>query len=194
LDISAQLAADLAVLSQALDEDVDLETTVRDFSAAARLAVSSYLGMTVTVITGGHEFSADVPEHAAAEHEVATSLLIPLANLTDSDSGSSLVLYAATPGAFVDLAADLTYALQVGPDVLALDTHLKQSLGQPGVNGFTDMTHINQAIGILIGHGHSVEGANTELHRLARLAETSVLVAARRLLETASRWPGFEPT
>ena len=44
MDISAQLAADLAALSQALDEDVDLETTVRDFAAAAKLAVTSYLG------------------------------------------------------------------------------------------------------------------------------------------------------
>lgn len=167
MDISAQLAADLAVLSEALDDDADLETTVREFAAAAKLAVSSYLGMTVTVIAGGHEVSLDVPEHARAEHEIGASLLIPLADITVTEAGSSLVLYAATTGAFVDLAADLTYALQVGPDALALDAHLKPSFDDSGLDGFADMTHINQAIGILIGRGHSPEGAGTELRRLA---------------------------
>jgi hypothetical protein len=192
LDISAQLAADLAVLSQALDADADLETTVRDFAAAARLAVSSYLGLTVTVVAGGHEFTADVVEHANVEHKIATSLLIPLANLTPSDAGSSLVLYAATPGAFVDLAADLTHALQVGPDLLALDTHLKPSLDHAGISGFTDMTHINHAIGILIDRGHTPDDATTELHRLARQAETTVRVAAHELIQAATQRPGFE--
>jgi hypothetical protein len=193
VDISAQLAADLAALSQALDEDVDLETTVRDFAAAAKLAVTSYLGMTVTVSANGHQVSLSVPEHDRAEHDIATSLLIPLVNLTPTEAGSSLVLYAGTPGAFVDLAADLTYALQVGPDGLIIDAHLNPTFEDSGLDELADMTHINQAIGILIGRGHSPEGASTELHRLAGLAETTIRVAAHQLIPAVSLRPGLEP-
>ena len=193
MDISAQLAADLAVLSQALDDDADLETTVRDFAAAAKLAVSSYLGMTVTVIAGGHEVRLNVPDHDRAVHEIGASLLIPLTDMAATESGSSLVLYAATPGAFVDLAADLTYAMQVGPDALVLDAHLTPSLDNAGIDGLADMTRINQAIGILIGRGHTPAGASTELHRLAHSAETTVRVAAHRLIHATSRRPGLEP-
>lgn len=193
MDISAQLAADLAVLSQALDDDADLETTVRDFAAAAKLAVSSYLGMTVTVIAGGHEVRLNVPDHDRAVHEIGASLLIPSTDMAATESGSSLVLYAATPGAFVDLAADLTYAMQVGADALVLDAHLTPSLDNAGIDGLADMTRINQAIGILIGRGHTPAGASTELHRLAHSAETTVRVAAHRLIHATSRRPGLEP-
>ena len=102
------------------------------------------------------------------------------------------MLYAATPGAFVDLAADLTYALQVGPDVLALDAHLTPSCDGSRLHGFADMTHINQAIGILIGGGRSPERAATELRRLADLAETTVRVAAHQVIHATTRRPGLE--
>ena len=193
MDISAQLAADLAVLSQALDDDADLETTVRDFGAAAKLAVSSYLGMTVTVIAGGHEVRLNVHDYGRAVYEIGASLLIPSTDMAATESGSSLVLYAATPGAFVDLAADLTYAMQVGADALVLDAHLTPSLDNAGIDGLADMTRINQAIGILIGRGHTPAGASTELHRLAHSAETTVRVAAHRLIHATSRRPGLEP-
>jgi hypothetical protein len=55
------------------------------------------------------------------------------------------------------------------------------------------MTHINQAIGILIGRGHTPEGASTELHRLAQTAETTIRVAARQLLHATPLRPGLEP-
>ena len=192
MDISTQLAAHLATLSQALDDDTDLETTVRDFAAAAKLAVPSYLGMTVTVIAGGHEVRLDVPEQARGEHEIGTSLRMPLTDITPTDAGSSLVLYAATPGTFVDLAADLAYALQVGPEALALDADLTPSFDGSGLHGLADMTHINQAIGILIGRGRSPEGAATELRRLADRAETTVRVAAHQVIHATTRRPGLE--
>jgi len=192
VDISAQLAADLAALSHALDDDLDLETTVRDFAAAAKLAVSSYLAMTVTVIAGGHAVRFNVREHAQIERDIAASLLIPLATIPAAEAGGSLVLYAATPGAFVDLAADLTYALQAGPDALIIDAHLNPSFDDSGLEGFADMTHINQAIGILIGRGHTPEGASTELQRLAASAETTLRVAAHQLIHAATGRPGLE--
>jgi hypothetical protein len=149
--------------------------------------------MTVTVIAGGHEVTVSVPEHtAAAEHKIAASLLIPFADLTVTEAGSSLVLYAGTPGAFVDLAADLTYALQLGPDALVLDAHLKSSLEDSGLDGLADWTHINLAIGILIERGHTAGGASTELHRLAYLADTTIRVAAHQLIQKTTRRPGLE--
>ena len=62
-----------------------------------------------------------------------------------------------------------------------------------GLDELADMTHINQAIGILIGRGHSPEGASTELHRLAGLAETTIRVAAHQLIPAVSLRPGLEP-
>jgi hypothetical protein len=97
VDISAQLAADLTALSEALDEDADLEMTLRNFAAAAQLAVASYLGMTMTIIADGHEVTLHVPEHARAEYDIAASLLIPLPGPTGTQAGNSVVLYAATP-------------------------------------------------------------------------------------------------
>jgi hypothetical protein len=187
-----QISAALAALTEALDDDQDLETTLHDFAIAAQLAVASYLGMTVTIIAGGHEISFTVREHQEAEQRIATSLLIPLTYLAAAAPGSFLVLYAATPGAFVDLAADLSYALHVEPDELTLDAHLTPANHHSGVTGLVDMSHINQAIGILIERGHTPHSASTELQHLASQAETTVRVAAHQLIQTASRRPGFD--
>jgi hypothetical protein len=165
MEISAELAADLAALTETLDENDDLESTLHDFGIAAHLAVPSYLGMSVTVIGGGHEISFMVPEHVEADRTIATSLLVPLSDLAGTGAGSFMVLYAATPGAFVDLAADLGYALQVGHDELILDAHLTPTTEHPGIEGLTEMGLINQAIGILIERGYAAHSASSELHQ-----------------------------
>jgi hypothetical protein len=194
VDISAALVADLSALSEALDDDVDLETTLRHFAATATLAVPSYLGMTITIIIDGHKVRFTVAEHPGGERDVATSLLVLLADLAGGEAGSSLELYAATPGAFVDLAADLGYALQVGPDVLTLDTHLTPAAHESGLHGLADLTHINQAIGILLDKGHTLDGARTELQRVAHRAETTLRVAAQDLVRASTPRPKFDHT
>jgi hypothetical protein len=117
-----------------------------------------------------------------------TSLRLPLSALGNAGLLGALVFYAGNPGAFVDLAADLSFALGLGPDVVALDqdlTPISDPAGLTGLTGLAEMSQVNQAIGILIERGHVPHSARTELHRLANLAQTTPPAAAQQLMHTA---------
>ena len=184
MDISAALTADLALLTQALDDSgIDLEAGLRAFTADVKVAVASFTGMTMTIAFDGHDVSFTV--HDDATIQPATSLLIPLATVTPTDPASTLLLYAATPGAFVDLAADLIYALRIEPTALVLDGHFDPRAGSGGITGLDEHSAINQAIGVLIGRGHTPESAQHELQRLATLDHDNLRVAAEALIISA---------
>ena len=184
MDISAALAADLALLTQALDDSgIDLEAGLRAFTADVKVAVASFTGMTMTIAFDGHDVSFTV--HDDATIQPATSLLIPLATVTPTDPASTLLLYAATPGAFVDLAADLIYALRIEPTALVLDGHFDPRAGSGGITGLDEHSAINQAIGVLIGRGYTPESAQHELQRLATLDHDNLRVAAEALIISA---------
>jgi len=184
VDISAALAADLALLTQALDDSgIDFEAGLRAFTADIKLAVSSFTGMTMTIALDSHDVSFTVYDGPAIQP--ATSLLIPLATVTPTDPGSTLLLYAARPGAFVDLAADLIYALRIEPTALVLDGHFDPRAGSGGITGLDEHSAINQAIGVLIGRGHTPESAQHELQRLATLDHDNLRVAAEALIISA---------
>lgn len=184
MDISAALAADLALLTQALDDSgIDLEAGLRAFTADVKVAVASFTGMTMTIAFDGHDVSFTV--HDDATIQPAASLLIPLATVTPTDPASTLLLYAATPGAFVDLAADLIYALRIEPTALVLDGHFDPRAGSGGITGLDEHSAINQAIGVLIGRGHTPESAQHELQRLATLDHDNLRVAAEALIISA---------
>jgi hypothetical protein len=184
VDVSAALAADLALLTQALDDSgIDLEAGLRAFTADLKLAVSSFTGMTMTIALDGHDVSFTVHEDATIQP--ATSLLIPLATVTPTGAASTMLLHAATPGAFVDLAADLSYALRIEPAALVLDGHLDPRAGPAGRTGLDEHSAINQAIGVLIGRGHTPESAQQELQRLATLDHDNLRVAAEAVILSA---------
>jgi len=186
--ISAALAAHLAALTQALDRpDIDLETQLHAFTADVKHAVTSYTGMTMTIALEGHDVSFTVHDEPAAA--AATSLLIPLAALTTTNPGSTLLLYAATPGAFVDLAADLSYALGVDPATLVLDDHLPAPDDGPGMTGLDTKFAIDHAIGVLIGRGQTPESARDEVHRLASLDHGDLRAAAEQIILSAGSSP-----
>lgn len=190
MDISAALVADLATLTQALDEpNLDLEGGLRAFTADLDRAVPSYLGMTITIALDGRDVSFTVRDDTARRRVAGTSLLIPLAAVTCVDAASTLLLHAATPGAFVDLAADLSYALDIDPALLVLDGNLDPPADSAGVTGLDEQVAINQAVGILIAHGHTPESARQELHRLAADEHGGVRAAAEYLVRRAGRDP-----
>jgi hypothetical protein len=187
VDVSVALAADLNALTDALDEPrADLETLLRALGADSRKAVSSYLGLTMTLIIDGYPVTlttihpTDPPDPADA----VASLRLPLSALCRADPGSMLVIYAGNAGAFVDLAADLSFALRLGPDILVLDEDLVPSSNPAGVSGLAEMSQINQAIGILIGRGQTPDSARAELNRLADLAQTTLHAIARQLVRS----------
>lgn len=155
---------DLAVLTRALDDpEIDLETQLHTLITAVEAAIASYLGMTMTIAADGHEVSLTVDAPGATP--IATSLVIPLTAVSTAEAGSTLTLYAATPGAFVDLAADLGYALGLPDAAMVLDTDLAPTIG-PGFTGLAGQSTTNRAMGVLLDRGHTLESAREELRRL----------------------------
>jgi hypothetical protein len=192
VDISAVLSADLKALTDLLDEPgTDLEALLQALSADTRQAVDSYLGLTMTLVIDGYPITLTTVEPV----EVATSLRLPLSALGDTGLRGALVFYAGKPGAFVDLAADLSFALGLGPEVVTFDedlTPISPPAGLTGLIGLDEMSQVNQAIGVLIERGHLPDSARTELHRLADLAQTSLHAAARQLIRAAQLQPATE--
>ncbi len=116
------------------------------------------------------------------------------------DGDSRIVFYAATPGALVDLAADLSHALGVptitgrvsdggepadvaGHDAaIRLDDDLPPVSMVSGLVGLAELSTINRAAGFLIGQGHLPVDAHDTLRRGASAAGLDTHLFAARLL------------
>jgi hypothetical protein len=112
-----------------------------------------------------------------------------LGALGDHAPGSEVILYAGTPGAFVDLATDLSYALSARPDAVQLDQHLTLPDAAVGDTGLAAMSQHNQALGILLDRGLDLDEGVAELQRRAQLDASSVQDAAQQLLYDSVRPP-----
>jgi AmiR/NasT family two-component response regulator len=100
---------------------------------------------------------------------------------------SQITFYASVPGTFVDLAADLAYAL--GNESLRLDGDIPSALVS-NLTGVRRLSTINEAVGVLIGHGHSPDGAQRELRDMADTVRISIHQAAEVVIASPSsaRW------
>ncbi len=151
-------------------------------------------------------------DHAHSVGSVVTSLRLPL-KLIDAgfEIGSRAVYYASIRGAFVDLAADLTYALTPGgaaptsaptrspesdgdahvaaigadgqPAGISLDTDLPPSSRTFGISGLSELSTINRAVGMMIDRGHHPGEVHATLRRHAAAAGLAPHAFALRLLE-----------
>jgi hypothetical protein len=187
VDLSTALAADLASLSSALqDPDGGLEDRLDSFADELLASFGSYLGLTITLALDGHQISFSLTDRVA---EARTSLCIPLPEVAGSEPGSTLVLYAANPGAFVDLATDLAWTLGVDPGALVLDEHLAVPSSSDVVTGLHEHAMINRAIGVLIEDGHTPVSGRAELRRRAELDDVPLTVLAQRVLDALTRPP-----
>ena len=190
MEVSAALSAALASLTKTFDHDRDLETELEALTVELGSAIGSYLGLTMTITLHAHDIRFTVRQHATNDAQIAASLRIPLAALTATETASALILYAGRPGAFVDLAADLSYALDLDPAHLILDRHLTTPDDEhDGITGLAVLSRVNQAIGVLLERGHTPESARHELHRLAGLDHRTVHAAATELVHRAGRRP-----
>ena len=180
MEIIAALAADLTILTQALDDpDSDIVQSVLQLSADVLSAVPSCLGVTVTVGHSDPPFTFTTLEPNVEPGDARTSLMLALSH---NGADARVILYAGTPGAFVDLAADLSWLAR---HTLA-DCELDQHLILPAVVRPAPTLHavsaINQAIGVLIGAGHTPEQAHRELDVRAATTGTDRHSAARVIL------------
>jgi hypothetical protein len=187
VEITAALAADLAILSETLDgTDGDLVEGLRLLAADAKSAVRSYLGLTVTATNGTSPLTFTGMEDLAGHVEVVSSLMIPLSEESADGDGSRLVviLYAGRPGAFVDLAADLCWLTGRRLTDFVLDQHLSLP-AEPGTGGRVQAASaVNQAIGVLLGRGYTPEQAEFEIDARAVAAAHSRFDAAQIILGT----------
>jgi hypothetical protein len=186
MKIGAALAADLGMLTVALDEpDADVLRSLHQLGVDAQAAVPTYLGLSVTADGSDPPFTFTTLEDSAAD-DVRTSLRLTLPAVGDGRASPSvaLILYAGTPGTFVDLTADLAWLTGRPPSDFALDQHLSVPDGSDGASGLRAASIFNQAVGVLIGRGYTPKEAHSKLGIPAVGEGTDRHTAAQFILDT----------
>lgn len=181
MELNAALAADLALLTSALDEPgVDVAESVRRLAADVRAAVPSYLGLRISAEA---EEVTIVFTTLVQPQTVAASLMIRLVHHDGADrtSAVAVLLYAGRAGAFVDMAADLAWLASGRLGEFVVDEHLDVPAQAVGVSVQNDSV-VNQAIGVLLGRGMTPEEAHQDLDVRAAAAGIDRRSAAERLL------------
>jgi hypothetical protein len=180
--LSARLAADLATLTEALDEpDSDIEQTLRVLAADAAAVTTTFAGLTAAVNTAGRWTTITTGYDGAMPADVVTSVRIPLTER------AYLILYATRRGAFVDMAADLSWLTGRPPDDFVLDADVGELAATIAADDLRHGRAIDQAIGFLIGRGHTPEEAAAELERIASNDGGSRVAAAHVVLSSLDR-------
>ena len=161
------------------------------------------------LVENGHPVSVTAFLNSEYAESITTSLRLPFAAFgSDFDPDSGGVFYAATPGAFVDLAADLGYTLDTptttpnarysagdtngggkhnpchrdAHPAIAVDVDLPLTVLESGLTGLDELSTINQAIGFLMDQGHHSEQAPATLRGGAASAGVEPhIFAARRM-------------
>ena len=205
MDLPAALLAHLQDLTASIgQDDQELDDAIAALTTALRSTAASYCGFQLTVVNDqwpvtltAFSDSHDVP--------VGTSLRLPLALVSQAaDPESRVVFFAVTPGAFTDLAADLSYALGGTPveqqspvaysadeasarldgqrSAIELDNDLPLVPPVSGLTGLAGLTVLNRAIGMLVDHGHDLVQAHQVLRRDAAAARVGPHIYAARIL------------
>jgi hypothetical protein len=175
VEIAAALTADLGILTAALDEPgADVADSLRQLAADATVAIPTFLGLTVTVDGSDPPFTFTTFVRGVGADDVRTSLRLALPGVGDVGLPPALVvvLYAGSPGTFVDLAADLAWLTTRPPSDFVLDQHLLAPAERGDTTSLFEVSVINQAIGALIGQGYTLERA--ERHLTAEGADAGI--------------------
>ena len=186
MKIGAALAADLGILTAALDEPgADVLHSLHQLGVDAQAAVPTYLGLSVSVDGSDPRFTFTTLEDATAD-VIRTSLRLTLPGVGDGRASPSvaLILYAGTPGTFVDLSADLAWVTGRPPSDFALDQHLSVPAGSNAGTYLRATSVINQAIGVLLGRGCTPGQAHQELDTQADSAGIDRHTTAQFILDT----------
>lgn len=210
MDSPTALLRDLLHLSSSVELDEDeLGARMAALVTALRTAVPSYRGMYLTVVEDDEPVGLSAFD-STEDGAITTSLRLPFAALAPGfHVGSRVVFYAASPGAFVDLAADIGHALHApiifdglrppltespegdgqhgdghrdGHESIVLDADLPPATLVSRLTGLDDASTINRAVGMLIDQGHHPDEAHATLHRHAVTAGVEPHIYAARLL------------
>jgi hypothetical protein len=203
----AALLNHLAQLASSIGRDIEiLQAPLRSLVGDLRAAVPSYRGLRMIIVHTGQPVTLTDLLPTESDRRVLTSLRMPLGMLgPDHDGGSRVIFFAGIPGAFVDLAADLGYALaapvtmasdgkdQTGsnldgqavaddPRGLLLDADLTLNVQPSGLTGLAELSAVSRALGMLIDRGHDPGDAYDSLLRAAAAAGVAAHVYAARML------------
>ena len=174
------LVADLALLTDALD-GVDVATTLTLLASDVATAVSSYAGLSLRLCSAARHVELTTLTDEVAVQRIVTSLRIPVPQPT-AGPAVVIVLYATTPGAFVDMAADLAWLTGRALDDVGLDRDLGNALHAHPATSLRDGSTVDQAVGVLVSRGRTPEEASADLDDLALGSGSDRYAAARQLL------------
>lgn len=185
MNITTGLASDLRRLTAALDEPgADIAQSLHKMAADTQAAVQSYLGLNVSVSRSDPLFTFTYFNDGVVAGDITTSLRLTLPSIGDSwaPPAVALILYAGSPGAFVDLAADLAWLTARPLSDFVLDQHLTIPAGSDSGAQLSAASVINQAIGVLIGFGYTPQQADRRLDTQAAHTGTDRYAAAQLIL------------
>lgn len=196
--ISPRAMSALTALTATFDDpDIDLARTLKALTDQVDLAVPSFLGVSVHVTTGGARIDLASMDTIPASG-IGSSLTIPAqspsngnAHPADASSRIELILYAAAPGALVDLAADLGFLMSLPLSAFALDQHLDGP--EPTGSAMDAISLVDQAIGVLLGLGRTPEQAENDIADQASAGVSREAVAAAILADRVPPAAGPDP-
>jgi hypothetical protein len=205
VDLPAAVLAHVQNLTASIgQDDQDLSDTLAALATALRSTATSYCGFQLTLV--GNQWPVTLTAFDDGhDAPIGTSLRIPLGLVSRMVDGESrVVFFAGTPGAFTDLAADLSHALGGIPvngrsstannaddhgtrvdghrKVIDLDIDLLPASRTSGLTGLAELTVLNRALGMLIQQGHDIEQAHHLLRREAAAAGVEPHISAARIL------------
>ncbi|CAN5666563.1 hypothetical protein BH09ACT8_BH09ACT8_15420 [soil metagenome] len=185
MNVTAAMAASLNILTAALDDsDADISRSLDQLAVETTSAIPTYLGLSILVPQSNPPFTISTLAVGVADGDIRTSLrvLLPTA-VAGGGSAVAVIFYAAASGAFVDLAADLTWLTGRPSTDFTLDQHLDINSGSDNALQLQAISEINQAIGILIGRGYSPQKASWELDTQAANNRSDRHSVARLILD-----------
>jgi len=178
MNFPAVLTQHLDSLTEGLDGTGDdllsiLQVLADDLTAA----IPSFLGLHVTATApgGGDPITVTTMDEQQTA-QVRASLRLPLA----ACPAGTVIYYAAAPGAFDAMAVEIQRAHQFDGQV-QLDLNLHPT-NRPGITGLAELTAINQAVGILIGRGRTLQQAHAELRSRAHARRHTDYETATQLI------------
>jgi hypothetical protein len=187
----ATTVAALTTLTEALDEPgTDIVETVSRLGDVVAAAVPTFMALSFRTGSGDAQidFTGRSDAHQGSSG-IRTSLLIPLPDRGDdgfpAEPETALVLYAGRPGAFVDVAADISWLTGRPLDSFRIDEHLGPA-GDEESPPLREGSTVNQAVGVLLDRGFTMEAAVRHLDGLAAAAGVARVAAAAELLDQLS--------
>jgi hypothetical protein len=198
MDPSDRAAARLAALSALIgdpagDPAAGIARTLTSLAGQVRLVVPFFLGICVLLPGSGATLLVDAAGDplldGLIDGDIRSSLFVPTSEATtgppedpqrSTGPGVALILYAARPGALVDLAADLAWLTSLPLADLLLDQHLCSPVRSGAGAGGTSL--INQAIGVLLGRGRTPDQAHQMIDERATVRGLDRVAAARSII------------